>query len=523
MAKKLTQNPLVRIVLLLLAVFVVVIAIAQIMAKSMVSDFLIRKLPQHVQLEYKDIDVNVIHGSISLKDIAISLYDRDSMLVHTKLVMDQISLNGLSYWQFFVKKNIAIDELNLQQPEVVHYLNKILPKKDKERQGVVGLLKTIEIEALKVIDGQLDVFQGDNDSLAFQAKDVDFSLMDARTGPKQIKERIPITYGNYHLATEDIFVDLGPYEQLKVGNIVLDNGDATLRELDLRSKFSKAELSKRINVEHDHFILKIPETTMNAIEVGYKNDTLFVTTGSGKITEPNADIYRDKLVADNFENKRLYSRMLRELPFRLNVPKFEIVNGRISYSQRIETKVAPGKISFNDLNAVLLNVSNDPKANEKVTISAEAKLMDHAPIKLDWTFDVNNTLDAFTASGVIKDFRTESMNEFLESNLRAKGKGTIDRMYFTISGNTHSSAGDMKMKYKNFEFSVLKKNRLGVNKLLTAIGKIFINDGSNADANGFRYGYIEVERDPTKSFFNYLWLNVRDGTVNTLVGKSEKK
>jgi len=79
------------------------------------------------------------------------------------------------------------------------------------------------------------------------------------------------------------------------------------------------------------------------------------------------------------------------------------------------------------------------------------------------------------------------------------------------------------MRYEDFEFSVLKKNRLGVNKLLTFLGNLFINDGSKSDEDGFRYGDIEVERDPTKSFFNYLWMNVKEGMVNTMVGKGKKE
>lgn len=95
-------------------------------------------------------------------------------------------------------------------------------------------------------------------------------------------------------------------------------------------------------------------------------------------------------------------------------------------------------------------------------------------------------------------------------------------MYFTISGDAISSTGDIKMKYEDFEFAVLKKDRLGVNKFLTFLGNLFINDGSNSDAAGFRYGHIEATRDPTKSFFNYLWLNVQDGMVNTMLGKGKK-
>ena len=80
----------------------------------------------------------------------------------------------------------------------------------------------------------------------------------------------------------------------------------------------------------------------------------------------------------------------------------------------------------------------------------------------------------------------------------------------------------IKFSYPLPSFLILKKDRLGVSKILTTIGNLFTNDGSNTDDNGFRYGAISVNRDATKSFFNYLWINVQDGIISTLTGNGKK-
>ena len=521
MSRKKAKHPIFLIFLTFLAVFLVVVVIVQLKAKTLVEDFLERKLPAHVELDYQDMDVNVWKGTIGLEDISIRLFDRDSVLMNTEVSMQAITLHGLSYWQFFVNQHIAVDELKLRQPQIDHYLHKVLPKENDDPQGVVQLLKTIEIKVLKVSDGRLKLFQEGKDSIAFQTEAINFNLMEAQTGPEKIKEKIPIIYSSYNLASENLFVDLGPFEELKVDAISLKNGNAGIKNLDLHSKFDKAKLSEEIKTQHDHISLKIPEITLDSIQVGFRKDSLFIVTGLGNINGPKAEIFRDKLVTEDRTHKRLYSEMLRELPIHIDIPKVKVADGNLVYSEQVETIVAPGEITFNDINATLQNITNKSQNGNKTRVSIDAKLMNHAPIDLDWSFDVSKENDPFTASGVIKNFKTSSINDFLESNLRARAKGTIDRMYFTVSGNVISSAGDMKMKYDDFEFSVLKKNKLGVNKLLTFLGNIFINDGSRADEDGFRYGSIEVERDPTKSFFNYLWLNVREGTVNTLVSKGK--
>ena len=97
-------------------------------------------------------------------------------------------------------------------------------------------------------------------------------------------------------------------------------------------------------------------------------------------------------------------------------------------------------------------------------------------------------------------------------------------MYFTISGDEHVANGDVKMRYNDFKFKVLEKNGLKINKVLTFIGNLFIDDGSKTDENGYRYGDIEnVKRNQNKSFFNYLWISLQEGLLHLLSGNGKKK
>ena len=61
-----------------------------------------------------------------------------------------------------------------------------------------------------------------------------------------------------------------------------------------------------------------------------------------------------------------------------------------------------------------------------------------------------------------------------------------------------------------------------INKFLTSIGNIFVSNRSKTNAGGYRYGDINADRIVTKSFFNYLWINLKSGIVSTLTGSGEK-
>ncbi|MFC4097531.1 hypothetical protein [Euzebyella saccharophila] len=490
-------------------------------AEEWVADFLQRKIPAHINLEYDGIQTNIINGSITVTDVQMEIMDRDSLNLHTKIELNSISLVDLEYGPFFFKDKIVISQLDVEEPEVNYYISKDYSQPNEERQGVVSLLKTIEVEKLKVAEGAISIHK--KDSVTFRAAKVNFMANHIQTSPEQIKKRIPVIYGPYDLDLKEVFVDLGEYEKLTVKELKFHDGNVRVGDLTLASKYDRQKLSDFIPVERDYVSLKIPEITLDSIEVSFIGDSLSVATGNGKIIKPKAEIYRDKLVKDDVSQKKLYSQMLRELPIYLHVPKVEIEKGNLTYSEKIKEGVPPGTVSFNNLNATIAQVNNKVENDGKTSINAKALLMDHAPIELNWEFDVNKNNDTFLASGIVKNFKSNTLNSFLESSLRAKAKGTIDRLYFTISGDAHSSTGDIKMKYDDFEFAVLKKDRLGVNKFLTFLGNLFVNDGSNSDAQGFRYGSIEAQRDPTKSFFNYLWINVQDGMVNTMLGRGKKE
>ena len=522
MSGKLFKKSVVSTLFIIIVGVLLVFTIAQISAKTAVANFLERKLPQHVQLHYGGMHASVINGTIGLQEISLDFYDRDSMVLNARVKMDDLSLVGLGYWNFLVNNTISVERLHLERPQVWYYPYRILPKKNSEPEGVVKLLKEIFIDELVVQDGSLNVLRDGADSTAVALKKINVSIENVGTGPQQIVKKIPVEYGNYELGANSLFVNLGSYEKLDVESLLWNQKGAEINGLQLHSKYDRNLLSQHLTEERDYIDLQVSMMRLDSIRFGFERDTFFIETGKGTINKPTLELFRDKLVADGDTYKKLYGRNIRELPIYLNVPEINITDGTVVYSERVADIKDPGKLTFELLNANLSNISNTYPEGETTVIKANTKFMGSADMSLNWSFDVNRINDAFYASGTVFNFNTESINPFLRSNARANASGTIDELYFTIDGNATASSGDMKMKYQNFKFQVLKKDRSGINKLLTAIGNIFVNDGSSADAQGYRYGDIKAERDPTKSFFSYLWLNVRNGTLSTLTGNGEK-
>ena len=516
------KNRIFGIIVLTFVIMLGLFTILQYRAKSYVENFLSQKTPDHIRLTYDQIKVNLLSGSIRLTDVALVLSDKKSDVRQMETNMEAVAIKGLGYYQILFGNTISFHEVQFLKPSAVYYQGDYKTERHQVKSSDNSKDRTLSIGLLSIVDGEFRILEKEGDSSVFSMQNMNISINDIKLDKESMAQKIPFSFGDYELGTGRVYVDLGPYEALTLNGTSIKNKELIFNNLSLKSKYNRIDLSKKLAKEHDHIGLEIPAISLRDMDFGFNSERFYLRTNLVSIQNPKLEIYRDKLVPDDWEEKKLYSRMLRELPIELDISEIGISDGYIGYSELVKRGTVPGEIVFTKMEATIKNVSNSPGNDKKTEIKAMAQLMKDAPIELNWSFDTNKENDAFLVSGVVKNFKSASINQFLRSNLRTEAEGDVQELYFTVSGDAISSSGDMKMSYEDFRFKVLTKDRMGVNKLLTFVGNIFTNDGSKTDNMGYRYGEIYAERDSTKSFFNYLWLNVMDGIVSTLTGDGKK-
>ncbi|MCK0155840.1 hypothetical protein MWU65_01530 [Cellulophaga sp. F20128] len=516
------KNKTLKLIALAVSVFFILFITLQWVVKKRIENFIDKKTPSHLQISYTNLRLNLASGNLVVDSIKVAFFNRDSLAKQAELKLDQLTVKDIGYFNLLLDNTISLQQLIVNKPRLKFEVSKETSRSNSEEQQTKPFPKNINISELKIVDGTIEIKNSTTQNLA-SVKKLNLSLKKIVITTETIKNKIPFTYANYELSTKNLLLDLGRFEQLKIGSITATKEELAIYDFNLKSKYTREELTKNLFTERDQVNLTIPKTTVKKLRIGFVEDQLFIKSPKIKINTPRIEIYRDKRVKDDLSYKPLYSQLLRTATANINITEVKLTDGYVSYEERLETNIDPEKLFFSKLNATIDQINNTPLAKEKTSIKAETMVMNKTPLHLNWSFYASDVSDSFTASGNFKNLNIVSLNPFLKSNLRAQAEGDMHTMYFTISGNRIKSTGNMKMKYDNFKFRILKKDRLGVNKLLTKIGNIFINDGSATDDEGYRHGAIEVDRDPTKSFFNYLWLNVKEGMLNTLTGKGVKK
>ncbi|MBP0903676.1 DUF748 domain-containing protein [Mariniflexile gromovii] len=511
----------IKLFLFLILLFTFVYFILQWWSKNYVQDLLSEKLPSHFVLMYTDLDVNILSGSVVLLNPSLKISNKDTLQNHTDLKLESLQLKGIGYWDILFNETLSIKNILLKNPKLHHYPYKKMSSKKTNNNANNKGIKTIKFDELNITNGNIHIMKQSVDSIKISVSSFDLKISESHINLLADNKK-SINYNRYNLIAKNIILGKSDYETFKVDHLNADEKKWEIENLQIIPKYTKRELSRHVSKERDYINLNIPKVILNNLDFNFDEERFGVTINSAEIEKPNLEIYRDKLLPDDLTTKPLYSKSLRKLNFDLAVNKTEIKNGYISYAELVEPDKKAGKLFFNKVDATINHLTNDKNAQE-TAIKIHSSLMGKAPLELNWNFDVNNASDAFNISGAVSDLPAEDLNPFFKPNLNALAEGTLQQMYFTFYGNTTKSKGEIKMKYEDFKFEILQKNGFKINKVLTAIGNIFINDGSATDAEGFRHGAIEAQRNVTKSFFNYLWINVKSGLVSTLTGNGKKK
>lgn len=495
-------------------IFLVLTTIAaQLIFTSKVKTVLEEEIPPSINVSYEALSTNVLFGEISLNKV------NAKHLVHNlDFEAESITISGLRYLPLLLNGDITIVDLTVRSPKMIYYHPS--EKNSTSKPAKKAPVKTYVIKKFNIENGSFVVRNTSLDSTD-TVEGIDFSISDILYGPESAKEDIPFSYGDFKLNTKKGYSRINKLEYATFEQMYLSPGEGGFKNFVWRTQYSPTRLSQKISTEHDHYHLKIEDISLRKWSFDIKNQQPYLYLSELQLQSPIFQVYRDKLLPNDTTHKKLYNKTLRDMQMDLQVDTIQISDGLITYKERVEVDVEPENISFSDIEAIIDNLHS--RGQGETTVAINAKLMDNGPFSLDWSFDPLNKANTFLAKGSLSNFQTESINPFLKSNLQAEVKGTVQQMYFTISGNELESQGDIKMKYDNFEFTVLKKNRLGVNKLLTTAVNLFTKKGHKTDEDGFRHGSFTVKRQQDKSFFNYLWISLKAGLLDTVTGNGKKK
>jgi hypothetical protein len=442
------------------------------------------------------------NGRTEIKIPSLAISD-----LHFKVVDDTFQLFG---------ENLEIDNPSI----LIHKRLKKVPGKTENGQTVEKKNKEMPLPfsfgSITIKDAGLTLLNPDS-STNLQVEDFNVTLKEVLVNTATLQQKIPAFYSYMELKSNAIQYQLNDYDLLSLKSISLENHELQIKDLAIKTIYSKTELSRVISEERDHMDAEMPLVTIRDFHFDVLDTTFRVSASDFIIENPVLKVYRDKLVRDDTSIKPLYSKSIRNIPFPLTIDSLHINNATIHYEEKVIARQPAGAINFSKLNAAIGNLSNTYAQGEKrTTIHINSIFMDASPLKIKWSFDVNDTRDTFQIQGELDALNATKMNSFTKASLNVELEGKVKKTYFNINGNDDSSTVDLRISYDNFKVEILNKE----NKrrwLLSAVANIFVRKDTDTREGAFKEGKGTAERNKDKSFFNYLWNNIQEGLKDVMV------
>lgn len=349
------------------------------------------------------------------------------------------------------------------------------------------------------------------------AKGIDLNLKEIKIDPKTIENRIPLTYGFIKASANSLVYHPNTVYDLISKNILFKNGNLSLNNFELKPKISRQQFVQSLKKEKDYYSIQVKDVNMNSIDFGFQGNDFYLKTAQINLNAIDADIFRSKIPPDDTSKKHLYSKLLREIPFVLEVKKLNIKNSSLVYEEETEKSKGAGKLTFSNFNAKIDHVYSGYKRKTlpDVKLDITTTFMKESKLDVVWTFNSMNQNEKFNITGNLRNFDASKMNPFLKPYLHATADGVLNYVHFNFTGNDINANGNFGIKYKNLKMKLYNPETGKERKVLNLIGNLALKSNSRDEIKEVEIETVERKQD--RSFFNFLWLCVQQGLKQSVL------
>ncbi|MCW3169429.1 hypothetical protein OMO38_12950 [Chryseobacterium sp. 09-1422] len=426
------------------------------------------------------------------------------------LTANQIVFN-INKWEIVDKKlNLDVKDVLVNQVNGTVTAGTI---KSTKKSNFNGIQFPVLVRNVTLKNSNL-TYDSKNQPLQFQ--NLNATIKDIELTEKPKNGGLAVKVKDYNLTTRN-FAYRTKFYNMTVAALSVGKNKIKLDQFAMKPLVSRAQFIRMIPVESDLYDLKANQVNVVG-EWDFFSDNQFLHATNVSVLSANANIFRSKIPADDPKEKLLYSRLLRTIKLPMFIDQLQLKNSVLEYEEDTPKSSGPGKLTFTNFN---MNVKNLNSAKMKgkptqVDIKINCTFMETSLLSVNWGFNTADQSDRFTIAGKLNNIPAVALNAFVVPYMSVTATGTIQEMLFNFKGNPKGIGGTFNIKHKDLKVSILDKDSKKKKGVLSAVVNIFVK----SDSGKFPESVVveDVERDPTKSFFNLFWKGIEDGLKKTLIG-----
>jgi hypothetical protein len=520
--------------------------------QQQLKDMVLNSSDSLYRIEYSDFDLNLSSGNATLTDFKLI----PDSAVYQKLVAQQkapdnlfildvkkLTIENVGAKKAWQDKILEISHIGIDKPSLT-IINKRYAFNDTVKVGtpktpyqiIKKVFKRLKIDSISLNDISVNYINKSNPvtkQTALKHLDISISniVIDSLSALDTTRfyytKGVEVTLHDYSIAPMNGMYNIGLkriYFSTAKRSLVLD-------DVTLTPRYNRVQFYKK-NGPGDIFTLKFKQIAINDINLqGFLRDQKLYA-GVMNIDKGDVQIYNNS----NYKGKKTSKigkdphQALQKVALDMRLTKLNIKNTNIKYSETDATTGYTGIIAFSNTNGQIYNVTNDAPAKKKnrfMTARINTKFMDVAPLQVNFKFDLSAKNGAFNYSGALGKFDGKVLDKLVKPlALVHVQSADMERLTFNVDANNYYGKGKLEFYYKNLNIQLLKKvegqKELQTQGFISKIANSLIIENDNPDKKGnFRPGPINLKREPTVSFFSFLYKGLLDG-LKPSVGFSKK-
>jgi hypothetical protein len=521
--------------------------------QQQLKDLVLKTTDSLYHIEYADFDLNLASGNATLSNFRLvpdtNIYIKlvalkkapDNLFI---LSVKKLSIKNVGARKAYREKILNIDNISIEKPSLT-IINKRYAFNDTVKVGkpkspyqlIKNTFKQLRIDSISLKDISLNYINKSKPVIkhtALKHLDINISdvVIDSLSGQDPSRfyytKGVDVTVHDYHIATPDslYFADLkNIYFSTSQRKIVLDKVSFTPR-------YNHTGFYEQTGEAGDIYTLKSKHIAINDIDLQSFLRDQVLYAGTMDIISPDVQIYTNNA----FKGKKSIKigkdpqQALQNVALDMRLKRLNIKNANITYSETDATSGATGQILFTHTNGYILNVTNDDdqkRINPYMRAYINTRFMDAGPLQVNFKFNLIAKDGAFNYSGELGKFDGTKLDKLVKPlALVHVQSADIEKLTFNVNASNYKAKGNLEFYYKNLKIQLLKKveGKPGLQKqgLISMLANNLIIEDNNPDNKGvFRPGPINLEREPTLSFFSFLYKGLLDG-LKPSVGFSKK-
>lgn len=238
-----------------------------------------------------------------------------------------------------------------------------------------------------------------------------------------------------------------------------------------------------------------------------------------RLLHPSFDLLadRDKPVRPSQARPLMVNEALAAIRPPLQVDRFSVTVGSLTYAERVIAGAAPGVLTFSALNLRADGITNRAGA-AAIQLQAQCRLMDAGQLQVLMAIPLAGAGLSLRYSGTLGAMDLTRLDAFLDRAEHLKIKsGRVNEVAFRVELSAGQARGRVRGSYRDLKMAVLDPPTGTEKRMASFLMNTFRLRRDNPGASGaVKEGVVDYRRKRTDTFMQVVWFSLRSGVVDLI-------